>query len=239
MMISFPLLMWYMWIGASYYDGKLPLPEEGQSWGEFSKHLCHLVYTGAFPTLQAWRIYWTFFIFEAASYCVLPGVWGWGKPLRHEDGKQLRYKCNCYFTFYFTIAIGVVLHLTGLFPLYTIIDLFGPLLSVAILSGYLVAFVAYSSALWRGAQHRMTGNHIYDFFLGAELNPRMFGILDFKMFFMVRIPWFILFAISCATAAYQHERYGYISGEALMLVVAHFLYANACAKGEQLIISSW
>ena len=85
----------------------------------------------------------------------------------------------------------------------------------------------------------MTGYPIYDFFLGAELNPRMFGILDFKMFFMVRIPWFILFGLSCATAARQYERYGYVSAEALFLVVAHYLYANACAKGEQLIISSW
>jgi delta24(24(1))-sterol reductase len=85
----------------------------------------------------------------------------------------------------------------------------------------------------------MTGYPIYDFFLGAELNPRMFGILDFKMFFMVRIPWFILFGLSCATAAHQYERYGYISAEVLFLVVVHYLYANACAKGEQLIISSW
>lgn len=32
LMTGFPLLMWYMWIGATYYDGKLPLPENGQSW---------------------------------------------------------------------------------------------------------------------------------------------------------------------------------------------------------------
>ncbi|KAH6949767.1 Delta(24(24(1)))-sterol reductase [Ilyonectria sp. MPI-CAGE-AT-0026] len=239
LMIGFPLLMWYMWIGAAFYDGKLPTREEGQSWGEFGRHLVDLVYTGAFPTLRAWRIYWTFFIFEAISYCVLPGVWGWGKPLPYQNGKQLKYKCNCYFTFHLSIAIGALLHFTGLFPLYTIIDLFGPLLSVAILSGYLVSFAAYFSALWRGAQHRMSGYPIYDFFLGAERNPRMFGVLDFKMFFMVRIPWFILIAITFATAARQYDRYGYVSGEAIFLLVAHYLYANACAKGEQLIISSW
>ncbi|KAG7127044.1 hypothetical protein HYQ44_020149 [Verticillium longisporum] len=58
------------------------------------------------------------------------------------------------------------------------------------------------------------------------------------MFFMVRIPWFIIFGLSCGAAARQYERYGYVSGEVLFLVVAHYLYANACAKGEQLIISS-
>ncbi|KDN71305.1 putative ergosterol biosynthesis ERG4/ERG24 family protein [Colletotrichum sublineola] len=239
LMIGFPLLMWYMWIGATYYDGKLPMREEGQAWGEFGRHLVDLVYTGAFPTLRAWRIYWTFFVFEGICYCVLPGVWAWGKPLPHENGKQLKYFCNAYVSFYFTIAVMAVLHFTGLFPVYTFIDEFGPLMTVAILSGFIVSFIAYFSALWRGAQHRMTGYPIYDFFLGAELNPRMFGILDFKMFFEVRIPWFILFGLSCGAAARQYEKYGYVSGEVLFLVMAHYLYANACAKGEQLIVPTW
>ncbi|KAK1633903.1 ergosterol biosynthesis ERG4/ERG24 family protein [Colletotrichum phormii] len=239
LMIGFPLLMWYMWIGATYYGGGVPTREEGQSWGEFGRHLVDLVYTGAFPSLRAWRIYWTFFTFEGICYCVLPGVWAWGKPLAHENGKQLKYFCNAYVSFYFTIAVMAVLHFTGFFPLYTFLDEFGPLMSVAILSGFLVAFAAYFSALWRGVQHRMTGYPIYDFFLGAELNPRMFGILDFKMFFEVRIPWFILFGLSCGAAARQYEKYGYVSGEVLFLVMAHYLYANACAKGEQLIVPTW
>ena len=31
MMIGFPMLMYYMWIGATYYDGKFPTREKGQS----------------------------------------------------------------------------------------------------------------------------------------------------------------------------------------------------------------
>lgn len=239
LMVGFPLLMWYMWAGATYYNGKLPLPEVGQSWPDFGKHLFNLVYTGAFPSLRAWKIYWTFFIFEGACYCLLPGVWGYGKPLPHAGGKQLKYFCNAYVSLYFTIAVAGALHYTGYFPLYTIIDEFGPLLSVAIFSGYLVSIVAYVSAHVRGATHRMTGTHIYDFFMGAELNPRMFGILDFKMFFEVRLPWYILLGLSCAAAARQYEVYGYVSGEVMFLVMAHFLYANACSKGEELIITTW
>jgi delta24(24(1))-sterol reductase len=68
----------------------------------------------------------------------------------------------------------------------------------------------------------MTGYVVYDFFMGSELNPRI-GRLDFKMFFMVRIPWFILFGISCATAAKQYQLFGYISAEVMLLVCAHFL----------------
>lgn len=65
LMIGFPLLMWYMWIGATYYDGHPPIPDANQSWREFAHHLAHLVYKGAYPTPKAWAIYWTFFIFEA------------------------------------------------------------------------------------------------------------------------------------------------------------------------------
>lgn len=70
LMISFPLLMWYMWIGATYYDGQLPLPAAGQTLGEFGRHLAHLVYEGAYPTAKAWAVFWTFFLAEAVMYVV-------------------------------------------------------------------------------------------------------------------------------------------------------------------------
>ncbi|KAK9415391.1 putative Delta(24(24(1)))-sterol reductase [Seiridium unicorne] len=239
LMIGFPTLMYYMWIGATYYDGKLPLPAEGQSWSEFGKHLLDLVYTGAFPSLRAWRIYWVFYIFEALCYVYVPGFTAYGKPLPFEGGKQLKYHCSAFISLYVTIAVMAALHFSGFFPIYTFLDEFGPLMSVAIISGFLVSFVAYFSALARGAQHRMTGYPIYDFFMGAELNPRAFGVLDLKMFQEVRIPWYILFGISCAAAARQYENYGYVTGEVMFLVMAHYLYVNACAKGEHLIVTTW
>ena len=239
LMIGFPLLMYYMWIGATYYDGRLPRPTSRQSYTEFFKYMGHLVYEGAYPSLKAWIIYWAFCIFEAACYCLLPGVWTLGKPLEHEGGKQLRYYCSGVWSFYTTIVVAAALHFTGLFPLYTLIDEFGPLMSVSIISGIVVSFIAYFSALYRGAEHRMTGYPVYDFFMGAELNPRMFGILDFKMFLEVRLPWYMLFLISCAAAARQYEQFGWVSGEVGFLVMAHFLYANACSKGEECIAPTW
>ncbi|KAG6995677.1 delta(24(24(1)))-sterol reductase [Physcia stellaris] len=238
-MIGFPFLMYYMWIGATYYDGHFPLPAEGESFPDFAQHLVNLVYEGAFPSIKAWAMYWVFFLFEAACYLYLPGVYAHGKPLKHEGGKSLTYYCSGQWSFYTTILVMALLHFTGIFKIYTILDEFGPLLSVAILSGCIVSAVAYASALHRGVEHRMTGSHVYDFFMGAELNPRMFGILDFKMFFEVRLPWFILLMISAATAARQYEAFGWVSGEVAFLVMAHFLYANACAKGEEMIVTTW
>ena len=67
-MIMFPLLMWYMWIGATYYNGSFPVPDAGQSWEDFVYHLAQLVYDGAYPTPKAWAVYWIFFITEALMY---------------------------------------------------------------------------------------------------------------------------------------------------------------------------
>lgn len=239
MMIGFPLLMWYMWIGATYYNGKFPTRAPGQSYTEFFQYLGNLVYQGAFPHRKAWLIYWTFFITEGLFYLYMPGIYAKGKPLEHLGGKQLDYYCSAVWSQYVTIALALAAHFTGVFKLYTLIDEFGPLLSVAIISGFLVSFVAYFSALYRGAQHRMTGYPVYDFFMGAELNPRLLGWLDFKMFFEVRLPWYILLFTSMGAAARQIENYGYLSPEMGFVLMAHFIYANACSKGEECIVTTW
>ncbi|OJJ50224.1 hypothetical protein ASPZODRAFT_110438 [Penicilliopsis zonata CBS 506.65] len=238
-MLGFPILMYYMYIGATIYNGHLPLPEPDQSLVDFARHLVDLVYTHAYPHRKAWIIYWTFLVLEGIGYLYLPGVYGKGKCLPSLNGGQLDYFCSAIWSWYTTIAAALSLHFTGVFKLYTLIDEFGPIMSVAICSGFLVSVIAYVSAVARGVQHRMSGSLIYDFFMGAELNPRFFGWLDFKMFFEVRIPWYILFLLSLGTALKQIEDYGYVSGEVCFILLAHFLYANACAKGEELIITSW
>ena len=238
-MIGFPIIMYYMWIGATYYDGRIPSRSPGQSYSDFLKHLVHLAYTGAFPSPKAWAIYWTFGLFEMAMYCLLPGVTVKGQKLLHEGGRQLDYHCSGLWAWWATIGLAMGLHVSGIFPLYIILDEFGPIMSVAILSSVGLSLITYISAFARGKQYRMTGSHVYDFFMGAELNPRLFGILDLKMFYEVRIPWYMLFLISCAAGARQYEQFGYISGEVAFIIMAHWLYANACAKGEELIVTTW
>jgi len=55
MMIGFPMLMWYMWIGATYYDGKFPTPAQGESAADFVSKLAHYVQTVSY-TSRLWFV---------------------------------------------------------------------------------------------------------------------------------------------------------------------------------------
>ena len=184
-------------------------------------------------------VYWGFLTYQSLLYVTLPGVWAKGNPIPHRNNVRLDYYCNAVWAFYFTIATAAIFHVTRILPITCLVDEFGSFLSVGILSGILVSFIGYFSAIYRGAQHRMTGRFVYDFFMGAELNPRIFGIMDLKMFFEIRLPWFILFFMSSAAAVKQYETLGYVTPQVAFFLLAHWLYTNACGKGEELVVTTF
>jgi len=69
-------------------------------------------------------------------------------------------------------------------------NLGGFLTSAIIFSNLSVLLIHYWAVLTKNAE-RMTGNFIYDLFMGAYLNPR-FGIVDIKMVAEVRVSWLLL-----------------------------------------------
>lgn len=239
LMIVFPCLMYYLWICATYYGGHFATPNRGEGFGGFAKRMIDHVTHGAFPSLKAWSIYWGFLVIQAVFYLTLPGIYVKGLPIAHLNGRRLDYYCNAVWSFYTTMALAAALHFSGLFKITTIIDEFGPIMSVAIISGFLVTFGVYIVSKVQGTEHRMTGYFVYDLFMGAPLNPRIGAWFDIKMFAEVRLPWFILFFISVAVAARQHELYGYITPQAYFVILAHYLYTNACCKGEECIVPTW
>lgn len=134
--------------------------------------------------------------------------------------------------------LSVVLHVTGIFRLTSIIENFGGIMTTAIIWGFTMSFLVYTTSMIKGTQHRMSGKPIYDFFMGAPLNPRI-GPVDLKMWAECRVPWPILFFTSVSCALKQYELRGYVSGPVAFMVLAHFLYTNACQKGEECIPTSF
>lgn len=239
MMTGFPLLMIYMWLSAEFFGGKPAWPAEGQSWESFGKQLWNLFVTHGVPSFTSWALFTGFFVVQAIFYLTLPGIWTKGQPLTHLKNKQLPYYCNAVSAFYTTNVVVLALHAAG-YKLYYIIDNFGEIMVTAISYGLSLSVLLYIYCLNVSKDyHRMTGNHIYDCFMGAPLNPRIGKYLDLKMFFEVRILWFTLYFLSLATALKQYDNFGYVSPQVIFVVYAHWLYANACSKGEELIVPTW
>ncbi|CAJ0901370.1 4603_t:CDS:2, partial [Entrophospora sp. SA101] len=208
MMIGFPILMYYLWGCLQFYRGRLESP--------FNEKLWTSIIQGSMPTFYAAKIYITFCVFEFFLAYTMPGPIVKGAPVSSLKGKQLDYLCNGVWSFYVTIFTSYLLHHYELFKLTDIIDNFGPLMSVAIIFGFLITFIIYAVTIFQGEQYRMSGYLMYDLFMGASLNPRIGKV--------------ILFYISVSAAIKEYEMFGYVSSSMAFMVLAHFLYVNACMK---------
>ena len=169
--------MYYVWICQTYYNGHLALPLAGESALMFLDRMAFHVKLGATPNLMTWVVYWAFIVFEGVLYVALPGGI-WVRSPSNGSGRRMMYYCNAVPALYTTIAVALVLHFTGVFRLLYILDNFGPLMSVAILSALLVTGLTFAITVTHGKAHRMTGNWIYDFFMGAHLTPRIGATFD-------------------------------------------------------------
>eukprot|EP01012_Entosiphon_sulcatum_P025037 TRINITY_DN3029_c0_g1_i1.p1 TRINITY_DN3029_c0_g1~~TRINITY_DN3029_c0_g1_i1.p1 ORF type:complete len:481 (+),score=102.93 TRINITY_DN3029_c0_g1_i1:27-1445(+) len=237
-MIFSPVIMYYTWICIEFYGGTLAHPDGfldvfpwvGRMWGHFLDR--------ASPTWYATKVYLLYVLFQYVAAYVLPGPVVKGLPVPSLGNVQLEYLCNGVTAWYATVVAAVVLHFSGVFRIQSIVDNFGPLMTVAIIFGNFVTLVTYFSAIVLKKQHRMSGNFFYDIFMGAWLNPRL-GKIDLKLWAEIRVPWTILFWISVSAAAKEYELRGYVGAPLLFMCLAHFLYVNACHKGEECIPTTW
>ncbi|KAI7864515.1 ergosterol biosynthesis ERG4/ERG24 [Spinellus fusiger] len=241
MMLGFPSLMYYFWVCLEYHQGKLIFPAELTLEGikSFILHeVVNKVLVDAFPTWTAIKIYMGFILFSFTLAYVMPGPLVQGLPIPSLKGKKLTYLCNGLSSWYLTLVVAAGLHLSGLFRLTQIIDNFGSIMSVAIIWGFTMTILVQLSSSLLQTTHRMSGNLFYDFFMGFPLNPRI-GHVDLKMWAEIRVPWPILFFLSVSCLLKQYETTGIVTAPAVFMVLAHFLYVNACQKGEECIPTSW
>jgi len=84
------------------------------------------------------------------------------------------------------------------------------------------------------------------------INPQFFNI-DLKMIAEARLSWVLLYALVLSSAIKQHENWDVpfsildienhtvmgVSYSMFCLNVSIWLYANACCKGEQFIVTTW
>ena len=231
-------LVLYLWIAWRFHDGAVFYPAEISDIGPFFARIWGHIVANATPSLSTFAIYWTFLVVQGLMAALLPGLEINGLPIPSRGGQRLVYRVNGVTSWWLTLAGVAVLHFTGIFPLQTLYEQFGSLMIAAIITANAIAIAAYYGAKITGNAERMSGSFLYDFFMGAWLNPRI-GKLDLKMWAEVRVSWLTLFLLTASGAAHQYASHGTVSSPMIFLVVAHFLYANACVKGEECIPTTW
>ncbi|GFN94499.1 delta(14)-sterol reductase [Plakobranchus ocellatus] len=149
----------------------------------------------AFFDVEAALIFFGWLAFQALLAVLPIGSLVEGQPLKY--GGRLKYRCNGFFALVVSLAgLAVAIYLK--LPVTKVVDKFFKLLTVATIFSFTLSKCLYISSRFistkKLAPGGNTGNIIYDFFMGRELNPRI-GPLDLKFFCELRpglIGWVLL-----------------------------------------------
>ena len=173
---------------------------------------------------HAYTIFMLWFIFHILIYISPLGKTVKGTLLR--NGTRLRYKINgCY-----AFLIAHVLFIIGYFffklPVTIVYDRFLALACAAAFFSFTLSTYLYIKSHDKNALLALggnTGNFIYDWFMGRELNPRL-GIFDWKVFCEMRpglIGWVM---INYCMMAKQYEIQGAVSPSMVLVCLFQMWY---------------
>ncbi|KZT28910.1 ERG4/ERG24 ergosterol biosynthesis protein [Neolentinus lepideus HHB14362 ss-1] len=158
---------------------------------------------------QATILYFSWYAFVVAAWAILPGDWVEGTRLR--NGGVQKYKINAFSTLLLTLGIttGYILRY-GPESFTFIYEKWLGFVTASILMSVLQGVYCYASS-YRGekllALGGNSGNFIYDFFIGRELNPTI-GSLDIKSFNELRPGLILWVLIDISMACEQAVRRG-------------------------------
>ncbi|TFK93060.1 ERG4/ERG24 ergosterol biosynthesis protein [Polyporus arcularius HHB13444] len=139
--------------------------------------------------------YLAWYAFIVVAWVILPGDWVDGVPMR--NGVTKKYKINAFSTALLTFGVVAgVIYRYGPEPLTFIYDHWLGLVTASILMAVVQGLGCYLASFRKGALLALggnSGNPIYDFYIGRELNPSI-GSFDLKSFNELR-PGLILWAL--------------------------------------------
>ncbi|KAI4177128.1 MAG: hypothetical protein LQ343_000610 [Gyalolechia ehrenbergii] len=208
-----------------------------------------------FLGLASWKVtgfVLAYYLFSLILQAALPGIVVQGVQLR--SGGRLEYKFNAFSSAITVVSIaGISTYVYGTeFPLWTFIwDNYVQLITVNLGIAFSLACFVYcrSFSVKSGNMHKRelaagghTGNLLYDWFIGRELNPRIvipvIGTIDIKAFCELRpgmLGWILL---DLAFVVHQYKQYGFVSDSILLITLFQSLYVFDALWMEPAILST-
>ncbi|KAG8166252.1 hypothetical protein KVR01_004804 [Diaporthe batatas] len=191
--------------------------------------------------LASWEVTgWTlaYYLFNAVLYRVLPAAEAEGVEL--SSGGKLKYRMNSFSSIIFTLVacLAGTLKQGAYFPVWTFMtDNYVQLLTANILISYALATFVYVRSFSVKAGNKdlrelaaggHSGNIMYDWFIGRELNPRvtlpLIGEIDIKEFMELRPGMLGYILFNCAFVAKQYRTYGFVTDSIVFITVVQALY---------------
>lgn len=221
-LIATPLLVIYFYLSAFYNSASL--------WGVWNQAIPFV-----YPSVSTLLLFFGWILFQVALYLVpdrlhrlVPGYQGGrlegavtpaGNRLPYSiNGLQAWLISNSAFlvgAFYFEWFSPTILF-----------ERWGELLWIVNICGFLLALFVYIKAYRFPSfpeDRKFSGNGLYDFYMGIELNPRI-GPIDLKLFFNGRpgiVAWTL---INLSFACQQYATFGHITNSMLLVNFFQLLY---------------
>jgi len=208
------------------------------------------------------------FVGLVVLWVIVPGQWVEGAPVidpeleynnstttnttttqKDKPMLRLKYKLNGHSTFWIVMGTTALAITTVHFPLneylynyYEKIALMDILLCFG-LSTYLYIMSFLTTTTMEGKKKILShtgrsNNHLYDYFMGRELNPRCGQTFDWKQFCELRPGLFLWLLLNIACAQEQYKRMGSISGSMIVINIFHFIYVWDSVYQEKAILTT-
>ena len=187
---------------------------------------------------HAFAIFILWLVFHALIYLSPLGKTVEGTKL--EDGSRLKYKINGLYAFFISHILFAVGYFYFKVPVSFVYDHYLAFAMAAIVFSFALSFYLYAKSFSPGAQLAPGGNtgiHIYDWFIGRELNPRL-GIFDWKVFCELRpglIGWVL---INYCMMAKQYESLGYVTTSMILVCLFQSWYIIDSLFFEEAILTT-
>ncbi|GJE91755.1 ERG4/ERG24 ergosterol biosynthesis protein [Phanerochaete sordida] len=240
--ISVPATTYALYFGCSEHSGGCP-PPVATLWPSAKLSLQSLDFWKSLWDQQAAVVYLAWYLWCVVCWLVLPGDWVEGTTMR--DGTKKKYKINAFSTFLLTMGIvaGVITRF-GPQSFTYIYEHWVGLVTASVLMAIFQALYCYISSYLGNkllALGGNTGNPIYDFFIGRELNPSI-GSFDIKSFNELR-PGLILWALidismACEQAVRRGGKVTDITDSMWLVILFQLLYVADGLYNEPAIFTT-
>ena len=202
---------------------------------------------GNYPSLPGWgdlfhshalTVFLAWFLFQLLLSLFPLGRVVQGTKLR--DGTRLKYRLNGLFALLVSHAAFLVAYFYIGLPVSFVYDHYLALATAATLFSFLLSFYLYARSYRPAALLSLggnSGNILYDWFMGRELNPRV-GQFDWKIFCEMRpglIGWVI---INYCMLVKQYETYGYVTISMVLVCFFQFWYILDSLWFEKAILTT-